>query len=107
MPGSGTTPAQLFPIPLAIDNPDVVDDVGGLAKAIEKRVIGVYATTADRDTKTTAAGVEEGMFAFTKDSNRTWYYTGSAWVGWPPQITSGSSVPANSVGTDGDVFFKV
>lgn len=103
-----TTPAQGFPVPVALtDDPDVTGDMATLAKAIEKRVFGVYATAAARDTATTAAGVEEGMFAFTKDNNRTWYYDGSAWIAWPPTISSGTSVPANSSGADGDVFFKV
>ena len=106
----GTTPAQGWRIPVAADDPDVVDDITQLAKLIEKRVFGVYATAAARDTATTAAGVEEGMFAFTKDNNATWYYDGAAWVAWPPvppAITSGTTVPANSSGANGDVFFKV
>ena len=103
----GTTPAQGFPVPVAADDPDIVADVTSLAKAIEKRVVGVYATSAARDTATNAAGVEEGMFAFTKNDNRMWYYSGTAWVPWPPTITAGSSVPSNSVGVDGDVFFKI
>ena len=76
----GTTPAQGWRIPIAADDPDVVDDITQLAKLIEKRVMGVYATTAARDTATTTAGVEEGMFAFTKDSDKVWYYSGTAWV---------------------------
>lgn len=106
----GTTPAQGWRIPIPADDPDVVDDITQLAKLIEKRVMGVYATTAARDTATTTAGVEEGMFAFTKDSNQVWYYDGSAWVAFPPAqpaITSGTSVPADSSGANGDIFFKV
>jgi hypothetical protein len=105
-----TTPAQGFRIPVNTDDPDVVDDVTQLAKAIEKRVMGVYATTAARDSATAAAGVEEGMFAFTKDTNSVWYYDGAGWVKFPPTqpaITSGTTVPANSSGANGDVFFKV
>jgi len=104
----GNTPAQGFRVPIAGDDPDVVDDITQLAKMIEKRVMGVYATAADRDTKATAAGVEEGMFAFTKDSDRMWYYTGSAWVAFPPAqpaITSGTANPSG--GADGDVYFKI
>ena len=105
-----TTPAQGFRIPIGTDDPDVVDDITQLAKAIEKRVMGVYATTAARDSATAAAGVEEGMFAFTQDTDSVWYYSGSAWVKFPPAqpaITSGSTVPANSSGANGDVFFKI
>ena len=106
----GTTPAQGFRVPISSDDPDIVDDITQLAKAIEKRVMGVYATTAARDAATTAAGVGEGMFAFTQDTDSVWYYSGSAWVKFPPAqpaITSGTSVPSNSSGADGDVFFKV
>ncbi len=106
----GTTPAQAFRVPVAGDDPDVVDDITQLAKQIEKRVIGVYATTAARDSATTAAGVQEGMFAFTQDTNSVWYYDGAAWVKFPPAqpaITSGSSVPPNSSGANGDIFFKI
>ena len=106
----GTTPAQGFRVPVNTDDPDVVDDMTQLAKGIEKRVMGVYATTSARDTATAAAGLEEGMFAFTKDANKIWYYDGAAWQEWKPgsfAITSGSTVPANTSGNDGDVFFKV
>jgi hypothetical protein len=105
-----TTPAQAFPVPIDTNDPDITDDINKLAKAIEKRVLGVYATTAARDSATTAAGVEEGMFAFTKDTDKVWYYNGTAWVAFPPVapvITSGTTVPANSSGANGDIFFQV
>lgn len=38
----------------------------------------VFATEAARDSAITAP--QEGQFAFTKDNNSLWYYTGSAWV---------------------------
>lgn len=106
----GTTPAQGFRVPVAGDDPDVVDDMTQLAKLIEKRVMGVYTSTSDRDTKTAAAGVQEGMFAYTTDANKVWYYDGAAWQAFPPAqpaITSGTTVPANSSGANGDIFFKV
>lgn len=108
----GTTPAQGFRVPIQADDPDVVDDMTQLAKGIEKRVMGVYATAADRDTKTVAAGVEEGMFAYTKDDDKTWRYSGSAWVEYPTRqakVGSGSTVPTNSdpAYVNGDIFFKV
>lgn len=106
----GTTPAQGFRVPIAADDPDVVDDMTQLAKMIEKRVIGVYASVSARDSATTAAGLEEGMFAFMRDSNTVTYFDGSAWVSFPPvppAIMSGPSVPSNAVGNNGDVFFQV
>jgi len=106
----GTTPAQGFRVPVAGDDPDVVDDMTQLAKMIEKRVIGVYANASARDTATAAAGLEEGMFAFTRDNNQVYYFDGATWQAWPaipPAITSGTSVPPNSSGNNGDVFFQV
>ena len=38
----------------------------------------VFATEAARNSAITSPQV--GQFAFTKDTNTTWYYTGSAWV---------------------------
>lgn len=106
------TLATLWPLPVGTDDPDVVDDMTKLAKAIEKNVIGIYTTAADRDAKTVAAGVVEGMFAFTKDTNSVWYYDGTAWVTFPPRqqkIGNGPSVPSNTdtAYVNGDVFFKV
>lgn len=97
-------------VPDGAEDPNIAYDLLQIASAIEKRLMGVYATTAARDSATTAAGVQEGMFAFTKDADKVWYYTGSAWVAFPPPqpaITSGTTVPANTSGTDGDVFFQV
>lgn len=107
----GTTPAQGWRIPIPADDPDVVDDITQLAKLIEKRVLGVYATAAARDTATAAAGVEEGMFAFTKDTDGVWYYNGTAWIAWPARqakIGTGPTVPTDSdtAYVDGDVFFQ-
>jgi hypothetical protein len=105
----GTTPAQGWRIPIAADDPDVVDDVTQLAKLIEKRVMGVYSNASQRDAATTAAGIEEGMFAFTKDTNSVWYFDGSSWISFPPAqplISSGPSVPSNASGANGDVFFQ-
>lgn len=103
------TPAQQFRVPVSTDDPDVVDDMTQLALGIEKRVMGVYATTADRNTKTTAAGVQEGMFAYCQDTNTVTYYDGAAWQPFPPpqpQILNGTSAPANTLGNDGDVFYQ-
>jgi hypothetical protein len=97
-------------VPDANEDPNLPLDLLNIAKALEKRVVGVYATTAARDSATVAAGVEEGMFAFTKDADKLWYYTGSAWVAFPPAqpaITSGTSVPSAASGANGDIFFKV
>jgi hypothetical protein len=105
------TPIQAFRIPAGADDPDVVDDITQLAKAIEKRVVGVYATAAARNTAVSGL-VEEGMFAFLKDTNALTYYDGAAWVSFAPgsfKIASGPTVPTNADPTyaNGDVFFKI
>jgi hypothetical protein len=106
------TPIQGFRVPVNADDPDIVDDMTQLAKGIEKRVMGVYATAAARNTAVSGQ-VEEGMFAYTKDTDKIWYYDGAAWVEWTPpsanKIASGSTVPTNSDPgySNGDVFFKV
>ena len=107
----GNTPIQGFRVPVGGDDPDVVDDMTQLALGIEKRVVGVYATTAARDTAVSGR-LEEGMFAYTKDNNKLWYYDGAAWQEWKPgsfKIASGSSVPTNADPNyaNGDVFFKI
>jgi len=97
-------------VPDGNEDPNVAYDLLAIAKAIEKRLMGVYATTAARDTATTAAGVQEGMFAFVQADDSVWFYSGSAWVKFPPAvpaITSGTTVPTNASGANGDVFFKV
>lgn len=103
-----TTPHQAFPVPTATDDPDIPGDLLALANAIEKRVAGVYASVADRTSKVPAP--QEGQVAFLKDTDSWTFYNGSAWAAMfptPPLITSGTTVPANSSGANGDVFLKV
>jgi len=103
-----TTPQQGFPVPTAADDPDIPGDLLALALAIEKRVVGVYNSATDRDTKVSAP--QEGQFAYLKDTDVLTKYNGSAWVAAfaaPPNFTSGTSVPSNATGNDGDVFFRV
>jgi len=108
------TPAGQFigVVPDANEDPNIAFDLLAIAKAIEKRVVGVYATAAARDSATASAGVEEGMMAFTKDTDSVWYYNGTAWVSFPPRpvkIASGATVPtAGDVNyVNGDVFYKI
>lgn len=104
-----TSPGQLFPVPSQSDSPDVPRDMMNLAKAVEKRVMAVYATTAERDTMAGAAGLQEGMFAYIKGTDKMYYYDGTAWVQWTaPRIGSGSTVPADSDTSwvNGDIYFK-
>jgi hypothetical protein len=95
-------------VPDANEDPNLAYDLLNIAKAIEKRLMGVYATTGARDTATASAGVQEGMFAFVTADDSVWYYSGSAWVKFPPVqpvITSGTAAPSG--GANGDIYFKV
>lgn len=103
-----TTTIAGLPVPEETDTPDVPRDILALAQAIEKRLVVVYASTADRGVKNTSP--QEGMVAYLSDSNRIEIYIDGAWTAYPPTqpaITSGTAVPSNSSGANGDVFLKV
>jgi hypothetical protein len=103
-----TTNQQGFPVPTAGDDPDIPADLLALANAIERRVVGVYNSATDRNTKITSP--QEGQFAYLKDVDLLTKYNGTAWENAfpsPPTFSSGPTVPANGSGTNGDVFFKV
>lgn len=103
-----TTPAQGFPVPTSGDHPDIPGDLLKLANAIEKRVMGVYATTSARDAAIPTPAT--GQFAYITGTNVVQVYQNGSWVTFPPpqvSITSGTSVPTNATGNNGDVFFKV
>jgi hypothetical protein len=102
------TPAQGFPTPALLDDPNIPEDIHNLAIAIERRVVGIYNSASDRDTA--VSGPAEGQVAYLRDENKFTFYNGTSWVnmlGSQVSITSGTVVPSNSSGTDGDVFFKV
>jgi hypothetical protein len=102
------TNANLFPYPLPADDPDVPDDMKNLAQLVDKRVVGVYTDASDRDTKTGPV-VEEGMVAYLKNDDKLYVRTATAWALYPtppPTITSGTTVPANTSGANGDIFYK-
>lgn len=103
-----TTPGQGFPVPVNSDDPNIPEDMTVLALAIEKRVVGVYNSAADRASR--VAAPQEGQVAFLKDTNEFTFYDGATWQPMFPKqvtITSGTTVPSNSSGSNGDVFFKV
>lgn len=102
------TPRQGFPVPESTDDPNIADDMTQLALSIEKRVMGVYATATARNNANSSP--VDGQFAYLQDTNKVTVYQDGAWTNFPPSqvsITSGTSVPSNSSGSDGDVFFKV
>lgn len=103
-----TTPGQSLPVMTASDDPDIPADIMSLALAIEKRLMGVYNNATDRDTRVPSP--QEGQFAILKDTDLVYRYTGSAWTLFPPAaptITSGTTVPSNGTGANGDIYFKV
>lgn len=95
-------------IPDANEDPNLPADLLAIAKAIEKRVMGVYATNAARDSATVAIGPVEGMFCFVQANDNCYVYISGAWQIFPtppPAITSGTAAPSG--GSNGDVYFKV
>ena len=103
-----TTSNQQIRIPQSTDDPDVVDDLGNAVADIEKKLVMVFNNTADRTSRVSAP--TEGMLSYMKDTNKLEKFDGAAWVnvlGSTPNFTTGTAVPSNATGSDGDVFFKV
>lgn len=70
--------------------------------------INVFADATARDAAITSP--QEGQFAYTKDNNSLWYYSGSAWVasGAAGDITGVSvTSPITGGGTSGDVTIGI
>ena len=103
-----TSALQALPTLLGTDYPELIDDVSrDLASAVEMKLVQVYASVSVRDSKLTAP--TNGMLVYLTTEATLSLFTGGAWVQlWPvPTITSGTAVPANSTGKNGDVFFVV
>lgn len=105
---STTTPRQALPVPTGSDQPDIPGNLLALANAIEKRLVAVHATTAARDAATTSP--QDGMFAYITATGVLYVYHSGAWTQFPgalPTFSSGTAVPNNSTGSNGDVYFRV
>jgi hypothetical protein len=80
-----TSPLQAFAIPQASDSPDGATQMTNLAKAVEQRVVMVFASAAARTSAFTAAGISpaNGMLCYRTDGgNNPWEYynaTAGAW----------------------------
>ena len=103
-----TTSNQALRIPQTTDDPNIVEDMTNLALDIEKRLVMVFNSTADRSSRLPSP--TEGMLSYLKDTDTYSYFNGTSWtdlVSDAPTFSSGTAVPSNSSGSDGDVFFKV
>lgn len=103
-----TTQRQALPVPTATDDPDIPGDLLALANAIEKRLFAVHTTTAARDAATPSP--QDGMFCYITGTNTVYVYQDGAWVSFPgalPTFTTGTAVPNNATGSNGDVYFRV
>jgi hypothetical protein len=103
-----TTANQGLPYPTTADDPNVPQDLQALAEALEKKLVMVFASVADRSAKVSAP--TSGMLSVMTDTDVIEFYDGAAWKRvYPPAVpavTNGTAVPSNSSGANGDVFFK-
>lgn len=106
-----TTALQALSYPLGTDNPATLDEtIRALAEGVERKVVQVYTSATDRDTKVGTPA--NGMLVYLTGTNVLQLRVGSSWVQiYPPPaqptISSGTTVPANTSGADGDLFFQV
>jgi hypothetical protein len=100
------TPFQTLPYPAGSDSPAGHTQILNLAKAIEKKAVLVFASSAARTTAYSNASYSptEGQFCWLQDLNHFEYYNGSAWVefiaapvaytSYTPAWTSSGTAPA-------------
>ena len=109
---------QLLPLPSETDAPDVPVVLTTLVTALEKRLVGAYASAAARD-GITSPGFVAGQVCYLLDTKKFYIYDsgwkllslwqdGGAWLaGHLPQFYKGTTAPSNSTGADGDIFFVI
>lgn len=106
---ASTTADQALRVPDEADLPDIPLVLGRSVADIEKKLFRVYNSATDRNTKNTSP--TEGQVAYLKDVDQMHFYSGSAWVQFYPPVvpafSSGTTVPSNGSGANGDVFFKL
>jgi len=105
-----TTTNQLLPYPVSTDTPaDTPLFMQNLAQAVEKKLVQVFTSTTDRNTKLPTPVT--GMFCITTDTLRAFWWNGASWIQvlpiTVPAITSGGSVPLDANGANGDIYFKI
>ncbi len=85
---------------------DVPDFIRELVFALDRKIVGVYATQA---ALTTAGGFVAGQLVWITADNVLQIYNGSAWLRvYPatPSIFSGVGIPASTLGQPGDVYVR-
>lgn len=103
-----TTTNQQIRVPQSTDDPDVVDDLNKAVTDIEKKLVMVFNNATDRSTRVPSP--TEGMLSYLKDTDIFYLHNGVTWVQLVPALptfSSGTAVPSNGSGANGDVFWKV
>lgn len=103
-----TTAKHHIAVPQSTDDPNIPDDMTTMAQSIEGLLVGQYTSVSDRSTR--CPSPHFGELGWLNDTKVLTVYNGTTWVQiYPPanSMTNGPTVPANTVGIDGDVFFKV
>lgn len=103
-----TTANQGMPYPQSSDTPaDTPLFIQNLAQALEKKLVQVFTTSTDRDTKLTSP--TNGMFCVLTTPGEMYLRTGGAWVKTYPvdsHILSGTTTPSSGSGNNGDIYIK-
>lgn len=85
---------------------DVPDYIKNLALALDKRIVGSYASTSALGA---AGAFAEGSVVWLQDTNTLQVYDGTKWVSiYPssPRIYDGSTAPASNLGAVGDFYIQ-
>lgn len=103
------TANQELPYPDETQHPaDVPLFLQRLAEAVEKKLVLVYDSAADRSSRNGAPA--EGQLSWLSDVNRLELFTGTGWTqlypSTAPTIHSGTSDPTTGLGSNGDLYFK-
>lgn len=106
----GTTPSPIQQFPL-MDNQTTIagtrDAVNNMVEEIEKKVVMVFDTSTQMTSRIPVP--TEGMLAWVKDANILYVHNGSSWAQvYPPapRIYSGTGLPTNAIGQNGDIYFR-
>lgn len=99
---------------LGLDIPDSNTEVRETREVIEHHIkqietYSVMSFASMTDLSTRVPSPREGMLSWIRDINELYVYDGSGWRRvWPtsPRIHSGTTLPSNALGQDGDVYFR-